>query len=210
MFPFEILITKATATGTTASVLDVSAFAAGALDFLDDFQDFNIAYSCPVQDGRGGRQRDEYPNYVGGCTLEVTTSIFQNATLTTIPAIVAALSNTTSDRQLALSINSGSFTLTMDSHMTKCDATYSRGAITQYDLAFVNRSDPTAPTGTSLMAKILTGTGTDSLISLAINTGSGAWAAAEACVTSMNVAVRKGEVQSMTGMLAARGVPSYA
>lgn len=221
-FPFEVQLNTSgtgsptTNTGISATNLSLGDFTAGGLTLTDDWDNLTISYTSPTQDGRGGRQRDQYPNYVGGCTWEVSGRIHIPGTVTTIPAVTAALSTTTADRQLALTLNTGAFTLTGASHMTRCNHVGSRGEIQTYDIAFSNRGAPSAPTvntsnGTSnLVAKILTGSGTDSLISLAITSGVGIWTVTEAVCTQLTIPIGNADIITASGTLVSRGVPTHA
>jgi uncharacterized metal-binding protein len=147
---------------------------------------------------------------VGGCSIVVAGDFLIDNTETAWLALVAALSATPGDRALALSSNTGAFTLTMDSRLTQCNWVASRGELQQYNLAFANVGAPSAPTGTSLIAKILTGTGTDSLLSLAIASGVGNYTVVEACVTQAVVTIAGGEIQTVSGTLQTKGVPGFA
>lgn len=213
---FEILLNTAATTTVIGSAVHVATWGAGSMDLLDDWKDFNIAYRSPIVDGSGGRSRDEYANYVGGCSIEVSGNFMvpllvgatTNAT-TSIPAITAALSNTASDQQLAMTIATGCFSMNLSSMLRTASWSVQPGDIQRFSLGFVGRGAPTNVT-TGIFADILTGTGAASLLTLAIGDAGGAdYEFVEGAVTEFNITVAEGQVQKASGKLSACAKPTY-
>ncbi|MBL8059559.1 MAG: hypothetical protein JNK63_02455 [Chthonomonas sp.] len=209
MFDFEIELNSSATTTVIASAVNVATWTAGAMDLVDDWKDFSIAYRSPVVDGSGGRSRDEYANYVGGCSIEVSGNFLVPLANTSIPALTAVLSNTAADQQLALTIATGAFSMNLASMLRTASWTAVPGDLQRFSLGFVGRGAPTNVT-TGIFANILTGTGSDSLLTLAVeDVGGGAYEFVEAAVTELTITVAEGQVQKAVGKLAACAKPTY-
>lgn len=195
---------------TPLTNLSVTALEAGSLDYLADWKSFTVALTNSTADGSGGRDAFTFANYVGGSTLEVTMDIQIGGSVAHQPGMVAMLSNTATDRVFAMEIGLGNEVITGNAVLQSVGVAYQRGSILMAPHTFQFTGAPTATPGTTLIGKALTGTGGDSLWTIIQNTGAGIGTATDARVQSLTISVSDAEVQTISGVMALAGAPTFA
>ncbi len=209
-FDFTINLNDAATTTVISSAVHVTGWTAGAMNLLDDWKDFTIAYNSPTGDGSGGRSKDEYANYLGGCTFEISGSFLIAGTSTTIAAIDAILSDTLANQEMTMTIATGAVSMSATTILKTARWSTAAGDFQRLSLAFSCKGAPSAVTA-GLIGNILTGTGTSSLFSLAVASAGGKeYEMAEACVSEMSINVAEGQVQRASGKLQACAKPTFA
>jgi hypothetical protein len=210
-----------TTSGATAadyiprSNLSVTALTAGGYDFLDHWKSFTLSLTNSTADGSGGRDACTFANYVGGSALELTVDAQVPVAELQYDQVVDMLSATATDRVKAMSVNLGSGqAISGDAVLASVGIGFQRGSIMMVPHTYRWSGLPvitgTVTTGaTALISKALTGTASDSLFDLVHDTGAGIITITDARVQSLTVTVNDSDIQTISGVLALAGAPTF-